>query len=88
MKPRYAVGNKVRIKPGDFLERSLNPELRQYENMTGEIIESVGIMAFIGETRANPERPGGRITVYCYTVRINDQITLYDITEDCLEISQ
>lgn len=85
MKPKYSAGNKVRIKSQDFLGRILDPNIHLYENMSGEIIESTNIVAFIGEPWANLKESGERFTIYHYSVRINDQVTLHDVLEDCLE---
>lgn len=88
MRAKYSAGNRVRIKSPDFPERILDPKILQYENMIGEIIDSTNIVAFIGEPSWKLKDSGERITIYHYTVRINDQITLHDVLEDCLEIIQ
>jgi hypothetical protein len=85
MGARYSVGSKVRIKPEDFIGRILDPQISQYENMTGEIIESANIVAFVRPI--NLMNSGERITVYHYTVKINEQTILHDVLEECLEIS-
>ena len=87
MRPKYSKGNKVRIKPHDFLGRILDPDIQLYENMSGEIIESTNVVAFIREPWANPEDSTQTVTVYHYTVRINDEITLRDVLEEYLEKS-
>ncbi len=87
MKPKYEKGVKVRIRASDFMGRILDPRIRQYENMSGEIIESTSIVAFVGGLRSNTQSSSERVTVYQYTVKIDDQIILHDILEDCLEIA-
>jgi hypothetical protein len=85
MGPKYAAGAKVRIKAHDFLGIVLDPEIQHYENMMGEILNSINIVAFISDPWAKIGGTEKRISIYHYTVRISDQITLYDVTEDCLE---
>ena len=85
MAPKYSIGSKVRIKSHDLLGRSLDPKIHLYENMSGEIIESANIVAFIREPWSNLKESSARITIYHYTIRINEQVTLYDVIEDCLE---
>ena len=87
MRPKYFVGVKVRIKSCSVRGTLLDPAISQYDNMVGEIIESTNIVAFIVEPWANLEGTGGRVTVYHYKVRINSEITLPDVMEECLEIA-
>ncbi len=86
MGPKYSIGNKVRIKPRDFLDRILDPKINQYENLTGEIIEATRVVAFLNENWSRLEGSEGHVTIYHYTVKINDKITLHDIFEECLEV--
>ncbi len=86
MGPKYITGAKVRIKAHNILGAILDPKIQQYENMTGEILESVNIVAFLTDPWDKIRGTGERITIYHYTVRINEQITLHDVAEDCLEI--
>ncbi len=86
MGPKYAKGTRVRIKAHDLLGSILDPDIKKFENMTGEILDSVNIVAFIRDPWAQIEGTDKRITIYHYTVRINEQITLYDVSEDCIEI--
>ncbi len=86
MGPKYSAGNKVRIKSHNFFGKSLDPTIHMYENMVGEIIESTNIVAFIREPWANLKDSGERITIYHYTVKINDQTILHDVLEECPEI--
>ena len=85
MEPKYFQGTKVRIKTIDFIGRVLDPKIRQYENMVGEIIESTNIVAFIEEPWSNLKDSHERVTIYHYTVKINDEIILHDVLENCLE---
>jgi hypothetical protein len=88
MGSKFSAGNKVRIKSSDFLGRPLDPRIQQYENMVGEIVEGIGIIGFLGEKRLNLNEHIDYITIYQYTVRLNEEITLHDVLEDCLEIVQ
>jgi len=53
--------------------------------MVGEILESINIVAFVGEPWAPTGVSSKRITVYHYTVRIDERVTLHDVTEEFLE---
>ncbi len=86
MGPKYAKGAKVRIKTRDFLGIVLDPQIQHYENMEGEILDAVNIVAFIRDPWAQIGGTDKRISIYHYTVKINEQVTLFDVTEDCLEI--
>lgn len=88
MRPRYSVGSKVRIRSKGPFSSILDSKIRQYENMTGEIVDSTNVVAFIGSSWANPKDSSERVTIFHYTVRINDNITLHDVFEEFLEISQ
>jgi hypothetical protein len=86
MKPKYSAGSKVRIKSQGTPARFLDAGILQYENMTGEVIESASVVAFMVGPGTGLQNTGGYTTVYHYTVKINEEITLHDILEDCLEI--
>ncbi len=88
MKAKYAAGSKVKIKPRDFISGVLNPEIRHYEEMTGEIVESICVVGFVGETRTNPNTPDEHVTVYHYTVKISEDVVLHNVLEDLLELSE
>jgi hypothetical protein len=86
MVPKYSAGAKVRIKAHNDVGRILDPKVQIYENMTGEVVDVKDIVAFIGEPWATAREANERIVIYHYTVRIDDQIVLHDVFEDCLEI--
>ena len=86
MGPKYTAGTKVRIKAHDFLGMVLDSEIQRYENMTGEILDSINIVGFISEPWAKIGGTGKRISIYHYTIKIDDQIILHDVSEDFLEI--
>ncbi len=88
MWPKYSAGDKVRIKSQDFLGRIMDPEISQYENQTGEVIEAVNIVAFIREPWSNIKDSSEKITVYHYSVRTSTGAVLRDVLEDCLEIAR
>jgi hypothetical protein len=88
MGPKYSKGNKVRIKSQNILGRGSDSSLKSYENMVGEILDETNIVAFLTSPWTNIAVRGEQITIYHYTVRINDQVTLFDVTEDYLEIIQ
>jgi hypothetical protein len=86
MGPKYAAGTKVRIKAHDFHGMVLDPKIQHHENMTGEILDSIDIVTFLGDPSENIAGTDKRISIYHYTISINDQIILHDVSEDCLEI--
>jgi hypothetical protein len=80
---KYAVGNKVRIKSHGFPERFLEPNIHLYEYMTGEIIELTQVVAFMAGTNlAGLEQ---QVSIYHYTVKIDDRTVLNSVLEDYLE---
>jgi hypothetical protein len=85
MKAKYSPGNKVLIKPRSVRGGIQDPAILEQANRMGEIVESMNIVAF---TAGSPSSgiSGERITIYYYTVRINADITLYEVPEDYLEI--
>ncbi len=83
---KFSAGNKVRIKSNGFLGRIYDPQVSPYENMTGEIMECTNIVAFIVSSGAYPNNSDEHTTIYHYTVRIDEQITLHDVLEESLEI--
>ena len=85
MNPKYSAGSKVRIKSQDLLGRNLDRNIHLYENMSGEVIESINIVGFMIEPWANLKDQDEQVTIYHYTVRINDEVTLHDVLEECLE---
>jgi hypothetical protein len=87
MGAKYAKGTKVRIKARDFPGTVFNPEIQRYQNMVGEILDSIDVVAFLSAPRG---RTGGdwQVTIYNYKVKINERVTLSDVTEDYLEIIQ
>ena len=85
MKPKYTTGSNVRIKPQDLYGKTLNPEIKTYENMIGKIVDVSSVIAYRIESRIHLGDAIDKITTYNYSVRINDQITIRDILEDCLE---
>jgi hypothetical protein len=86
MKPKYAAGSKVRIKPQSYPGGFLDANIRRYENMTGEVVESTSVVAFLVGSTPSLQRPVERTTVYQYTIRISDEVTLHDVVEDILEM--
>lgn len=86
MGAKYSVGNKVRIKSNGVFGKIYDPQIIPLESVTGEIIESTDIVAFIGSSEAHLKKSGDHITVYHYTVKINEQVTLHDVVEESLEI--
>jgi hypothetical protein len=85
MVPKYAAGNKVRIKSRGFLGKILDPNIEPYANMEGEIIETTSVVGFVAERWSNLNAQGGRITIYEYAIKLNDEIILRDVLEECLE---
>ncbi len=85
MVPKYSAGHKVRIKARNLPWQSLDPRLQSYENMVGEVLDSINVVAFIGEPWAPTGSSSKRITVYHYTVRIDERVTLHNVTEEFLE---
>lgn len=77
---------KVRIKAHDFLGTELDPKIRHSENMLGEILDSINIVAFLSDPWAKIAVTDRRISIYYDTMRVSDEIILYNVSEYCLEI--
>lgn len=86
MGPKYTAGTKVRIKAHDFLGMVLDSKIQRFDNGVGEILDSINIVAFITDPWAKIGGTDKRISIYHYSIRIDDQIILHDVSEDCLEI--
>jgi hypothetical protein len=67
---KYTADNRVRIKSHGFLGRIMDPNIHLYENMTGEIIESTQVVAFVGQPGADLIQSGRQVAIYHYTVKI------------------
>ena len=86
MGPKYGVGDRVVIKADYYQGLILDSRLGRYNSLTGEVVESISAVAFAGDPRGPAVTPDERITVYHYTVRINDEVTLEDVFEDYLRL--
>ncbi len=86
MVAKYVAGSKVRIKRRDSVRMIRDPEIQRYENMVGEILDSISVVAFLSDPWAQTAISDKRIFIYQYTVRISDEIVLHDVSEDYLEI--
>ncbi len=88
MAPKYTKGNKVRIKSRSFMERTFDPAIGKYENMVGEVIESVNVVAFVAKSRDFQGESSEQITIYQYSVKLDDEVILHNILEDFLESTE
>lgn len=87
MQPRYSDGTKVKIKTRDTTGQIVYRELERYENMSGVVINSKVVIGY----------PFGPVTIlqhpyvdlatklYMYTVKLEEGVTPYDLSEYCLE---
>jgi len=86
MVPKYTSGTKVRIKVHDFMGMLLDS---RFNNMitwqVKSLIQSTSWL-FISDPWAKIGATDKRISIYHYTIRIDDRIILHDVSEDCLEI--
>ena len=83
MQPRYFDGTKVRIRTKDATGQVVYRELEEYENMAGEVIGSRAVVAYFA--RPVTFMPDQRGTLYMYTVKLDEGVTLYNLAEYCLE---
>ena len=88
MKSKYSVGNKVRIRARNFHERIIDSGMSRYDNMVGEIVEATSVVAFIAPLQVGQMNQDQRVTIYHYTIKVSDDVTLYNVLEDFLEISE
>jgi hypothetical protein len=87
VQPRYSHGMKVRIRARDAGGQVKYRELERYENMTGVVISSKAVVAYVLRPVAAIERSPARpdTTLYMYTVKLEEGVTLQDLIEYCLE---
>ena len=87
VQPRYPDGMKVRIRIKNAEGQVLYRDLERYENMTGVILNSKAIIAYFLPfvTVVERSQEDWPITLYMYTVKLEEGITLNDLIEYCLE---
>ena len=87
MQPRYVDGTKVRVKARDAAGRLVYRELESYEDMSGVVVSSQAVVAYFLRPITITERPQADLptTLYMYTVKLEEGITLSNLTEYCLE---
>lgn len=87
MQPRYSDGMKVRVRARDAGGRLVYRELESYEDMSGVVLSSKAVVGYILRPITITERPQADLptTLYMYTVKLEEGITLSNLTEYCLE---
>lgn len=87
MQPKYSDGMKVRIRTKNTQGQVIYRDLERYESMTGVILSSKAIIAYSLPSMTIPERApeDWPITLYMYTVKLEEGITLNDLIEYSLE---
>jgi hypothetical protein len=86
MGPKYGIGERVVIKAGYHRGMSADARIKEYDTMVGEVLESVSAVAFLGDPQGFGLTSEERITVYHYTIKISDDLTLHDIFEEYLHV--
>jgi hypothetical protein len=87
MKPKFSDGAKVKIKVRDATGQVVYRELEKYENASGVVVSSKTVIAYFlqpmtFEIWTQRDLP---TTVLTYTVKLEEGVTLEDLTEYCLE---
>jgi hypothetical protein len=87
VQPRFSDGTKVRIKIGIVERQFLYNDLEKYENRSGVVLNSEAVVAFFRQPTPIVEQSysGLPITLYLYTVELEEGITIHDLTEYYLE---
>jgi hypothetical protein len=87
VQPKYSYGMRVRIRARDAGGQVRYRELERYENMTGVVLSSKAIVAYVFRPMATIENQPARpaTTLYMYTVKLEEGVTLQDLIEYCLE---
>ena len=85
--PRFSEGSRVRIKIKDTSGQVLYSEFKRYENMTGVVLSSKAIVAYILQPVAITENSYiNRVTtLHTYTVKLIEGVTLQNLYEYLLE---
>lgn len=87
MQPRFSEGTKVRIRIRDAGGQVVYRELERYEKRAGVVLNSKAVIAYfvrpvIIMEQSDKDLPA---TLYMYTVKLEEGVTLHDLTEYCLE---
>jgi hypothetical protein len=85
MPAKYSEGTVVRFK---IIDPSGQPPLQaldRYENQTGKVLSSNAIVAYMWRSIATEALDSPAMTIYTYTIELEDGITLSDVTEFQLE---
>jgi hypothetical protein len=86
MPPRYPNGTKVRIIARRTEGQVIVREFSKYENQSGVVVNSKAVVGFILPSTAAVKRQAtGTTTLYMYTIKLEEGITLEDLTEYILE---
>ena len=86
MVAKYHSGVRVRIKD---VRRVRGPfsDVRQYQDQTGEIIESTALVAYLARPWAD-EASSPTQLLHVYKVRLDAGIEIDYVIEECLEASE
>jgi hypothetical protein len=87
VKPRFADGTKVRIRTRDVGGLVTYRELERYQNLTGVVLSSKEVVAYVLRpiTIIEKTHSDQATTLYVYTVKLEEGLTLYNLTEHSLE---
>lgn len=89
MQPRFSDGAKVRIKIGIVGRQFLYNDLERYANRSGVVINSEAVVAYLQQPISIMEQShiGQATMLYLYNVKLEDGITIHNLTEYHLEES-
>ena len=87
MQPKYSDGTKVRIRIRDARGQIVFRDLERYENMSGKVLSSKAIVAYVLQPVTYTEQLYDSLTttLFAYTIELEEGNTLHDLSEYCLE---
>ncbi len=85
MPAKYSEGARVKIKIRGRRERPGLQALERYENQTGKVLGSKAVVAYMLRSIAAEVDDSSTMTLYLYTVELENGVTLSDVTEFHLE---
>ena len=86
MAAKFSHGAKVKIKTRYFSTQIWSVDLKEYENMTGTIVDSKEVIAYIFQQIATSGEINAS-TIPMYSIAMEDGTVLHDIADYYLEES-
>lgn len=85
--PKFSDGTKVRIKTKDTRRQFVYREFERYENRAGVVLNSKSVVAYYLRPSTDVEKSNVEraTTLRMYSVKLEEGITIHNLTEYYLE---